>query len=259
MPATRQAGPTASAKGSESDDRHATETGRRRDGVTGGSGPGRVGRRPARERVTRWCTFTEGYGSRYVFTERDFSDEYRRELERAVVFLSGESGPFDGNKRYEFGIIPEGEQAGRAYSDFGSTAVWQLSQADPDVLESALRSEAKRRAGNAVIRFNAGHAEDRTGFYVTVTDARSGARCWARTPPRRTLRRTCRLGKRLAKAVNDRAIWYAYGVTKVTMKPGQDLPAGKLEHLTERQMALAEAKSRRAGPSRECRRRAAPS
>jgi len=49
------------------------------------------------------------------------------------------------------------------------------------------------------------------------------------------------LGKRLAESVNDRAIWYAYGVTKVVMKPGAELPAGKLEHLTGRQMALAEA------------------
>ena len=191
------------------------------------------------DKVVQPCA--EGYSSRYVFTEREFSDKYRKELESAVLFLAVASGPFDGNRRYEFGVIPEGEDAGRCYSDYGSTLVWQLSQVDEGRLESALRREAKRRASNAAIRFNREHAEDRTGFYVTVAD---GGKVGALLGPYGTkgeAEADVPEGKRLAEAVNDRAIWYAYGVTKVTMKPGADLPAGKLEHLTERQMALAEA------------------
>jgi hypothetical protein len=181
----------------------------------------------------------EGYRSRYIFTEREFSDEYRRYLERAVVFLSGETGPFDGNRRYEFGIIPEGEVAGRAYEDDGDMLVWHLSKADPEVLESALRAEAQRRAGNTVIRFNAEHAEDRTGFYVTVADGGKAGTLLGPYAAKADAEADVPAGKQLAEAVNDRAVWYAYGVTKVTMKPGQDLPAGKLEHLVERQMTLA--------------------
>lgn len=165
---------------------------------------------------------TEGYRSRYIFTEREFSDEYRASLERAVVFLAGETGPFDGNRRYDFGIIPEGEEAGRAYEDYGNTLVWHLSKADPEVLESALRREAKRRAGNTLIRFNAEHAEDRTGFYVTVADGGKAGALLGPYAAREDAEADVPLGKRLAEAVNDRAVWYAYGVTKVTMKPGQD-------------------------------------
>ena len=54
--------------------------------------------------------------------------------------------------------------------------MWQVSQVDPERLASALRREAKRRAGNAVIRFNAEHAEDRTGYYVTVQDGGKAGR-----------------------------------------------------------------------------------
>lgn len=176
----------------------------------------------------------------YVFTHREFSAGYRSELERAVVFLSGESGPFDGNRRYEFGVVAEGEVAGRAYGDYGSTLVFQLSQVDPDRLESALRREAKRRADRAHAAFNAGHAGDRTGFYVSVIDGRQSGMLLGPYATREAAEVNVPEGKRLAEAVNDRAIWYAYGVTKVTMKPGADLPVGRLEHLTERQMALAE-------------------
>ena len=68
------------------------------------------------------------FGADHIMTHREFSAEYRARLEQAVVSLSGQDGPFDNNGRYEFGIIPEGEFAGRAYSDYGSTLVWQLSR-----------------------------------------------------------------------------------------------------------------------------------
>ena len=93
-----------------------------------------------------------GYRSRFIFTEREFSDEYRAELERAVVLLSWEPGPFDGNKRYEFGLLTEAEPAGRCYSDYGSTLVWQLSQADPSLLAAALAHTAANRAASATRR-----------------------------------------------------------------------------------------------------------
>ena len=96
------------------------------------------------DKVAQPCA--EGYSSRFVFTEREFSDEYRAGLERAVVLLSWESGPFDGNKRYEFGLLTEAEPAGRCYSDYGSTLVWQLSQADPALLAAALEYTAANRA-----------------------------------------------------------------------------------------------------------------
>ncbi len=156
----------------------------------------------------------------YVFTEREFSPEYRKELERAVLFLSGAPGPFDGNRRYEFGIVPEGEVAGRAYGDYGSTLVFQLSQVDEDVLESALRREAKRRANRAFAKFNAEAGEPKTGFYVTVVD---GGRTGALLGPyaaREEAEADVPLGRRLAKAVTDRAIWYAYGTAKVSCQAG---------------------------------------
>jgi hypothetical protein len=93
--------------------------------------------------------FVKDYRSRYVFTEREFSAEYRQYLENAVMLLSGSDGSFDPDGHYDFGITPEGEHTGRVYHDYGSTLVWQLSQADPGVLESALKREAKRRAAQA--------------------------------------------------------------------------------------------------------------
>lgn len=79
------------------------------------------------------------FGADYVFSHREFSPEYRDELEHAVLVLSREPGPFDGNKRYSFGVLGTGETAGRAYEDYGNTLVWQLAQHDPAHLADAVR------------------------------------------------------------------------------------------------------------------------
>lgn len=174
-------------------------------------------------------------GDRFVFTERVFSDEYRGELERAVLFLTGERGPFDGAREYSFGLGP----GGKVFRSYGDDVVWQLSQVEQAGLDTALEREAKRRAAYAVARFNEEAAEPKAGFYVTVADGGKVGVLLGPYGTKEAAEADVPLGKRLAESVNSRAIWYAYGVTKVTMKPGQDLPQGRLEHLTERQMALA--------------------
>ena len=71
------------------------------------------------------------------------------------------------------------------------------------------------------------------GFYVTVKD---GARTGCLLGPfgsKEEAEGKVRLGKRLAEQVNSRAIWYAYGVTRMVMQPGAGLPQGKLNHLAE--------------------------
>jgi hypothetical protein len=79
------------------------------------------------------------FGADYVMSQRGLSEGYREELEHAVLVLSGVSGPFDNNKRYSFGILAEGEDAGRAFEDYGSTLVYQLSEHDPAHLAGAVR------------------------------------------------------------------------------------------------------------------------
>jgi hypothetical protein len=175
----------------------------------------------------------------YISTHRNMGPEYRAELEQAVVFLSGGEGPFDGSRRYEFGIIPEGEQAGRAYCDYGHTLVYQLSRTDPEALASALRDEAKRRALNNVTLFNAGHADDRTGYYVT---ARDGVKADALLGPyatREEAEADLATARQLAGQAGGDARWDAYGTARVTVKPGAAFFPGRLEHLPQRQMAAA--------------------
>ncbi len=70
-----------------------------------------------------------------------------------------------------------------------------------------------------------------TGFYVSVEDHGRHGMLLGPYTTKGEAEADVPLGKRLAERANSRAIWYAYGVTKVTMQPGADLPAGKLEHL----------------------------
>lgn len=179
------------------------------------------------------------FGADFIFTERDFSPGYRTYLEDAVVLLSWSDGPFEPNKRYEFGIIPEGEMSGRAYCDYGSTLVWQLSRTDPDRLASALQATAKDRVAARVREVNKAAHEAAAaagdggpaGFYVTVKDGNAWGALLGPYAAKADAEADVPLGKALAESVNDRAIWYAYGVTKVTMRHGADLPAGRLDHL----------------------------
>src|ERR1700722_5888446 len=78
-----------------------------------------LGRADARRRLEQGARLVR-FIAAYISTSRNLGPEYRAELERAVLLLSGEDGEFDGNRRYEFGIIPEGETGGRAYCDYGS-------------------------------------------------------------------------------------------------------------------------------------------
>jgi Large polyvalent protein associated domain 29 len=84
------------------------------------------------------------FGADFIHGSRSFSDRYRKELEHAVIVLSCDPGEFDNNRRYSFGILTEGENAGRAYEDYGSLLVWQLSRHDPEHLASALRAAQPR-------------------------------------------------------------------------------------------------------------------
>jgi len=84
-------------------------------------------------------------GDRFVFTERVFSEEYRAELERAVVLLAGESGPFDGTKTYGFGLRP----GGKWFESYGDDVVWQLSHVPVAEMDAALERERSRRASSA--------------------------------------------------------------------------------------------------------------
>lgn len=69
------------------------------------------------------------------------------------------------------------------------------------------------------------------GFYVTVKDGPRTGILLGPYGSKDEAESHVRLGKRLAEQVNDRAIWYAYGVTRVMMQPGAELPQGKLNHL----------------------------
>jgi hypothetical protein len=69
------------------------------------------------------------------------------------------------------------------------------------------------------------------GFYVSVEDNGRHGLLLGPYADKAAAEADVPLGKRLAESVNDRAVWYAYGVTRVTVKPGAVLPAGKLEHL----------------------------
>ena len=66
------------------------------------------------------------------------------------------------------------------------------------------------------------------GFYVSVID---GARHGLLLGPYATkldAESDVPAGRELAERVNDRAGWYAYGVTRVQMPPGVALPRGRL-------------------------------
>lgn len=64
------------------------------------------------------------------------------------------------------------------------------------------------------------------GFYVTVRDGgRSGALLGPYNTHDEALANVDR-AREHAQQVNDRAIWYAYGTARVTMKPGKELKPG---------------------------------
>jgi hypothetical protein len=70
------------------------------------------------------------------------------------------------------------------------------------------------------------------GFYVSVQDGGRTGLLLGPYATRPDAEHDVPAGKQRAEQVNDRACWYAYGVTRVVMQPGEVLPAGKLNHIT---------------------------
>ncbi len=77
------------------------------------------------------------------------------------------------------------------------------------------------------------------GFYVTVKDGPRTGILLGPYGSKDEAESHVRLGKTLAEQVNSRAIWYAYGVTRVVMQPGAELPQGKLNHLASAEAAVS--------------------
>jgi hypothetical protein len=66
------------------------------------------------------------------------------------------------------------------------------------------------------------------GFYVTVKNGSQTGYLLGPYGSKEEAEGNVDRGKRLARQVNDRADFYAYGVTRVVMQPGRELPKGKL-------------------------------
>jgi hypothetical protein len=70
--------------------------------------------------------------------------------------------------------------------------------------------------------------ESREGFYVSVEDNGHRGLLLGPYSTKAAAEGQVDRGRKLACQVNDRAEFYAYGVTRVEMKPGRELPQGKL-------------------------------
>lgn len=182
----------------------------------------------------------------YIHTHRTLTEGARGELERAVVFLSGFDGEFDGNRRYDF-ALDDGPREGRVFADYGQTLVYQLSRLDdPADLTAAIEREAGRRAErgtrlfNEQARYNTPAGQGVTGYYVTIRDGSKVAPLLGPYDTRETAEACVDTARQLAsEAAPTEAAFAGFGVTRATARPGDDLPAGKLEKLPARQLALA--------------------
>jgi hypothetical protein len=182
----------------------------------------------------------------HIMTHRQLSDELSDELGRAVVFLAGEGGDFEPNRRYDIRVqLPGGSE------EYGSTLVYRLSRLDdPAQLGAWIAEEAERRAIVDARLFNQqarGNQEARgepgpgvTGYYVTAVDGSLTVPLLGPYDTREGASGDVAEGQRLANLVDPvRAPFAGYGVIRATAKRGGDLPAGKLEKLPARQLALA--------------------
>lgn len=183
-----------------------------------------------------------------VMTQRRLSDEFRAELGNAVLFLARglpagyRAWPFSDNDRYDLSI--SSEVAGGNWADYGSTLVWRLSGLDDAAYDAAMAAEAERRAYVAARQFSDDHqdAEGRvTGFYVTVRDGAKLGTLLGPYPDREAAEADVDTARKMARELDPmHASFAAFGVTKATSRPGDEwLPAGKLEPLPARQLALA--------------------
>ena len=66
------------------------------------------------------------------------------------------------------------------------------------------------------------------GFYVSVRDGNHSGLLLGPYTTKADAESDIPTGRKIAKRVNSRAIWYAYGVTRVVMQPGAALPKAKL-------------------------------
>lgn len=183
------------------------------------------------------------FHSDHIFTHREFSPAARTRLEQAVVFLSGFGGAFEGTRQYDFGLN------GRAHVETGYVLARRLGEEDPATVGAAIAEEAQRRAirdcrqwneqarGNQQARGETGPGV--AGYYVTAQDAGKTSFLLGPYATHGEAEADVRAGRDLAISVNDRAGWYAYGTTRITRQPGDDLEPGILEKLPARQLALA--------------------
>lgn len=66
------------------------------------------------------------------------------------------------------------------------------------------------------------------GFYVTVKDGGRTGYLLGPYEAKGEAEAEVPLGRRLAEQADSRAAFYAFGVTRVVMRPGASLPEGKL-------------------------------
>jgi hypothetical protein len=189
-----------------------------------------------------------------VMTYRERSAEYDAELAAAVLFLARglpagyRAGPFSYNDRYDL-AVPSSIAAGN-WEGYGSDLVWRLSRLEPDVLAAVLAQEAERRAHNAAVRFSDGANGCRddgdivTGYYVTAAEGRQVVPLLGPFATRGEAEGQVDTARQLAAQVDPAAAAFAgFGVTRARSKPvtrpDRSLPAGRLERLPARQLALA--------------------
>jgi hypothetical protein len=71
------------------------------------------------------------------------------------------------------------------------------------------------------------------GFYVSVENNGRYGLLAGPYPTKTAASARISAVKELARQVDERASWYAYGVTSVQAKPGQELPTGRLNKMIE--------------------------
>lgn len=76
------------------------------------------------------------------------------------------------------------------------------------------------------------------GFYVTMRRGKQTAFLLGPHDSYAAAEEQVPLGQRLARQVNPRSVFDAFGVTRVVMEPGEQLPPGKLNDLPEQQPAI---------------------
>ena len=188
-----------------------------------------------------------------VMTSRERSAEYEAELSAAVLFLARglplvPDKPFSYNEKYDLSV-PSSIVVGN-WEGYGSDLVWRLSRLEPDVFAAVLAQEAERRAYNAAVRFSDGangcrdNGDVVTGYYVTAAEGRQVVPLLGPFATRDAAEADVDTARRLAARVDPMGAAFAgFGVSRARSKPvtrpDRSLPAGRLEGVPARQLALA--------------------